>query len=72
MEELALYFFPFNLLTKRSFAEGLAMRGFCLTRISLFQFCTYKMINVSVKQDVKKKPPKLPLVSYNTNLDPLI
>lgn len=56
VEELVLYFFPFNLLTKSSFVEGLAMRGFCLARISLFQFCTYKIINVSVKQDIEKTP----------------
>lgn len=56
MEELVLHFFPFNLLTKSSFAEGLAIRGFCLARISLFQFCTYKIINIkNGKQDMKKK-----------------
>lgn len=52
VEELLLYFFPFNLLTKRSFAEGLAIRGFCLARISLFQFWTYTIING--KHDMKK------------------
>lgn len=54
MEVLVLYFFPFNLLTKSSFAEGLAMRGFCLARSSLFQFCTCRMIKAHVKQSEKQ------------------
>lgn len=66
VEELVLHFFPFNLLTKSSFAEGLAIRGFCLARISLFQFCTYKIINRYGKQGMKK--PKLFLVFYHINL----
>lgn len=42
------------------------MRGFCFARISLFQFCTCRVIKAHVKQSVKKPP----LVSQNINLLP--